>query len=170
MFQDTCWCYSFMLGVNVISIPPNGAALMKAQVLGHVDFVLVKIKSLFDYAEQSPELQAIAQKKDELIQAVGQRKEADIQKAMDPASSTVQWTLHGSLKATEALFVPCGWLLVEMVPKDQTAVYGARKSFFIDSVASRSGYQALRDIYNNSGRDVSRMDAILALFKSESVA
>ena len=69
-----------------------------------------------------------------------------------------QCTLHQN----EALFVPTGWLIMEKVSSASSLVYGVRKSWTTATDSSKKGYTILRDYFNADGRNVARMNQILA--------
>ena len=162
-FVETCWFYGFMPGNVSFSMPPNGAAFVKSQVLGTTTVVLMQLASLVSYLNQNS---ADGVENGPVFQTVCQWGEKEIQAAMGNEADGKVEMLQGSMAANESLFVPSGWVMLERAGKDQTAVYGVRKSMFIDSSENKRGYKAMRDYYASEKRDVGRMDTILSLYEN----
>ncbi|CAE7529917.1 unnamed protein product [Symbiodinium sp. KB8] len=162
-FMDNCWSYSFMPGNVSFSIPPNGAAFVRAQALGTTSFVLFKLKSLLSYvkskhaadADKKPALELVTQwGQDAVANALGEEADGKVE------------MIRGSLSANQAMFVPSGWVILERAHAEQAAIYGVRKSMFIDSVQNYMGYEAIKMYYEacSPNRDLSRMTTILEAF------
>ena len=160
-FMTSCWSYSIAAGNTSFLAPPNGAAMMR--VLGSTEVLLLKLQELMAFMTSTMKDNE-NEKKQDLMQRVIQWSEDDLKKVLGDGKVTMS---RGCLGVNEALFIPSGWLLVERVPSGQSAIYGVRKSMFIDTVANKEGYTALREFYVGQQRDVSRMDKVLALFRCE---
>ena len=168
-FMKTVWCYSFAPGTSMMALPPNCAAFVKTQVFGHTTVILINVQSLLNYAESDPELQpaATAKSKDRLLEELSQWKLENVKKALTEESTEPSLEMRmAALGPNASLFVPVGWLTVELVPKDQSVVYGIRKSMFIDTKESKEAYKTLRELYQGDNRDVTRMNVILSSFES----
>ena len=162
-FMDTCWCYSFMPGNVSFSIPPNGAAFVRAQALGTTSFVLFKLKSLLAYVKAK---QPDQEKKVPALELVAQWGQDAVAAALGEEADGKVEMIRGSLSANQAMFVPSGWVILERAHSEQAAIYGVRKSMFIDSVQNYVGYEAVKMYYEacSPDRDLSRMTTILDAF------
>ena len=68
-------------------------------------------------------------------------------------------------QAGDLLFIPQGWVLAEVGIEGEELTYGFRKSFMIGGEMPSAEYAAAVPLYQSSGRDTTRLKAILDLIK-----
>jgi hypothetical protein len=120
-----------------------------------VETLAIEVSSLMEFASGMDGY-------DTLQKLVSSVSEWDGKQIQDMLQKGVKMYLH-TLSRNEVMYVPIGYIMVEKAARDQNLVYGMRKSFMAKSEAGRCGYDRLRALFQQSGREVDRMTKILEL-------
>ena len=159
-FMESAWLFGCSSDLKQTSFPPNNAALLKMLVVGEVRHVLFEWKSLVAaFKKMSPD------GKEELSTDAVFEKLAMV----DDDKLTVEMLYkHGAtmrqcvLSKLEVMFIPMGWLCVE-IAGHSSFIYGLRKSCFVKG--SVSAYEQAIVRTKAAGKSVERMDAILEILQ-----
>ena len=159
-FMESAWLFGCSRDLKQTSFPPNNAALLKMLVVGEVRHVLFEWKSLVAaFKKMSPD------GKEELSTDAVFEKLAMV----DDDKLTVEMLYkHGAtmrqcvLSKFEVMFIPMGWLCVE-IAGHSSFIYGLRKSCFVKG--SVSAYEQAIVRTKAAGKSVERMDAILEILQ-----
>jgi len=156
-FMDTCWLFGLRPGNSKLTVPNNCVAFAKALVCGEIHVAAIDIETVYKAANhdlQKPGYDGL----DKLLNSI----EAWTAETMDEFRTAGVTMKQRTLHQNEVLFVPMGWLIMEKVSSASSLVYGVRKSWMTATDSSKKGYTILRDYFNADGRNVARMNQILA--------
>ena len=73
-------------------------------------------------------------------------------------------------KGKEAVYCPQGWIMIENTVDDASLHYGVRKSYMMSTEKAMNDYEKCIGLCRDSGKQVSRMEAVLNCLKGSSVA
>ena len=124
-FSTQCWMCGCLSALKSVATLPNHSCLVKAQVAGDVFHVMSQLESLLALFYKK---KIIADQHDlmKAIEHLQTLKEEDLDALMHDGAKIVQATL----KPRQVLYVPTGWLLMEMA-LPSVHLYGIRKSLFL---------------------------------------
>ncbi|CAE7394875.1 unnamed protein product [Symbiodinium sp. CCMP2592] len=156
-FMGQCWMYGCSSTLKSLAATPNHACLLKAQVAGEVFHLLFNMETLLAvlYKTGAITSEHDLMKASEIVQAYAAE---DLKKLLDHGVKIVQATL----KPRQALYIPTGWLVME-VAMPSVHIYGIRKSFFLST--SHKQYKVAIDATKAGGKNVDRMVEISKLME-----
>ena len=161
-FSTQCWMYGCVSALKSLATLPNHACLVKAQVAGDVFHVMFQLESLLAlfYRKKIIADQHDLMKSIEHLQTL---KEEDLDALMRDGARIVQATL----KPRQVLYVPTGWLLMEMA-LPSVHLYGIRKSLFLSPLVKEYGHAI--EMSKAGGKNVDRMLTIKKLMEEKAAA
>lgn len=131
---------------------------------GEIDVIMVNITSLKAAFHTNPELRQSLRNPEsvkELSDFVEKEIKVDTLPTLAAAGCDVY---HVTQRATSLLFVPTGWILIEVLSGDHALTYGSRKSVFFQRASEKRGYEAAETALRAGGFDTAKMKAVLSAF------
>ena len=129
-WNSTSWLWGVKPGFHQRGSSPNPAAAFKLIVLGEVDTRLANMPSLLQAAcvanMECKGLKAIVAL---LEQLSSERFHVLVRNGLD--------VVHKKMTKEALHYTPCGWLVLEKASVDSSVVYGARASYFWDTMAAK---------------------------------
>ena len=156
-FMKAVWLFGCASELKQATFLPNNAALMKMLVVGEVRHILVEWKSFCEALAKLRNTQ----------QPISAEEAMDALTKLD-ADTLVRLFKFGAvlrqctLQKLEVLFIPMGWLSVEIAGAC-SFIYGLRKSCFVKG--SGNAYKDAIDRTEKAGKTVDRMKAIHAILE-----
>ena len=160
-FMDSAWLFGCSSDMKQTGFLPNHAALLKMLAVGEVRHVLFEWKSLVAAWRKMMKIadgQALST--DDLLEGLMKVDEATLVILVKHGANIRQC----SLAKLEVLFVPMGWLCVE-IALSSSFIYGIRKSVFVKGSAAASVYEEAVGRVEASGKSVEKMRSILDILK-----
>ena len=77
-------------------------------------------------------------------------------------SETIPNIVHCKLTKNSVLWIPTGWFVLETVSSGPLCD-GMRKSVFLNMPSCKDSYSKSKQMFHIDGRDVSKMDPVVAL-------
>jgi hypothetical protein len=159
-FMDSAWLFGCSNDMKQTGFLLNHAALLKMLVVGEVRHVLFEWKSLVvgvkkikEQAGKSDDLST-----DDVLAFLMNVDEANLTLLFKHGANIRQC----SLAKLEVLFIPMGWLCVE-ISFSNSFIYGIRKSVFVKGLASE--YEGAIQRVEAAGKSVDKMKSILDILK-----
>jgi hypothetical protein len=159
-FMDSAWLFGCSNDMKQTGFLLNHAALHKMLVVGEVRHVLFEWKSLVvgvkkikEQAGKSDDLST-----DDVLAFLMNVDEANLTLLFKHGANIRQC----SLAKLEVLFIPMGWLCVE-ISFSNSFIYGIRKSVFVKGLASE--YEGAIQRVEAAGKSVDKMKSILDILK-----
>lgn len=145
-FMDSIWVYGFLPYPNMahIGFAPNNAACIRIQAIGEVRALMIDTIPLVKVTRET----------------VGPAMDN-----LDFPTGMLKWDLAVH-KQCDVLFMPQGWLLVEVTVVGCNLAHGVRKSFMVGGAVTTSAYETVLQLCRSSGRNISRMEDILTKMKA----
>ena len=159
LFMESAWLFGVSTDHRSVSFQPNHASSIRVLSVGTVRYILIKWRSL---------RQALDAAKQQSAESVIQKL-----KSLSPAELTelakIVPMCQCSLTAQMVLYVPTGWLVVEIASNfNCPLIYGFRTGFFSFHDALVQYYQdAIELLKGEPNSSTSRMEQILAVLKKE---
>ncbi|CAE6929570.1 unnamed protein product [Symbiodinium sp. CCMP2592] len=158
-FMSACWLYGCAAEIKTVNVLPNHSCMMKLLVSGEVRHIFLRAKGLLGVLYK---MKAIDSEHD-LMSAIEHLKGLDAQGLLDLCKSGVE-ILETTQHKGELLFVPVGWVVVE-IANPSVHLFGVRKSFMLSS--SADDYELFMKIVAARGQNVERMTKIHELMMSD---
>lgn len=157
-FMEAAWLFGCSSDLKQTNFTPNNAALLKMLVVGEVRHILIEWKSL-----------VAAFKKMHSGEELSTEKVLDKLSTVDDENVTAEILFkHGAtmrqcvLSKLEVMFIPMGWLCVE-IAGHSSFIYGLRKSCFVKGSVPQ--YEDAIHRTKTAGKSVERMESILEILK-----
>ena len=155
------WLYGYAPSMCDGSLTPYGLGMVKVLAEGKVDTMLAPCKELFDA------MKTYAPKEEFENLTLGKLGDffldADVPMLHNIAQTCPIEVV--SLIPGSVLYVPMGWMLFEHAVGQ--LVYGARKSFVIDSVVNKASLGGLIEVYKHIKKDVKNVEAVYNLMEAQ---
>ena len=155
-FMKGQWLYGFLPHPDMAfcGFAPNNAAVAKIMAVGQVKVLLVQLSSLIEISKTKvgPPIENLSSI--DLIRAWDSNR----LKEMCEAGVMMFQGVHGQ---GQLLFVPQGWIIVEVSMVGSRLIYGYRKAFMQSNPGAIAEYKCGLAMYRNTGRMVDRMQNIL---------
>lgn len=137
-----------------IGFLPNQAAAIKILACGAVRTMLINTMTLVAVSSQK-----VGPAFENLDFFSGMLKwNAEKLQELIAAGMEMYFVVH---KQHQVLYIPQGWIAVEMTEAGQNLVYGFRKSFMMSGRVHTDMYEGVLRIFRSSGRKVDLMEDIL---------
>ena len=162
-FMGQYWLYGCVADLKALGATPNSACLLKVHVAGDVRHVLFEIQPFLNYMHSNGQISDANDlaKATELLHGF----DADALQSMLKDGGVEMFQV--TLKPRQALFIPTGWLALEVaLPSVHT--YGIRKSFFLASLGTQ--YKQALESTRALGKNVDRMQSISKLVEDKKTA
>lgn len=157
-FMEAAWLFGCSSDLKQTNFTPNNAALLKMLVVGEVRHILIEWKSL-----------VAAFKKMHSGEELSTETVLDKLSTVDDENVTAEILFkHGAtmrqcaLSKLEVMFIPMGWLCVE-IAGHSSFIYGLRKSCFVKGSVPQ--YEDAIHRTKTAGKSVERMESILEILK-----
>ena len=151
-FMASCWFYGFSPGMTFCGLQPNAAAQLRLHAKGQVNMLVM---SLSDFTSKIPEKTdpiPFNTVRDHLLKMDGE----EIQRCREKG---VEVHFH-CLSPNELLYLPTGYLTVEVCDAGVGEVCGVRKSFFPLEKGTADEYSAVLSQFEADGRSVGQMQSV----------
>ena len=158
-FMSACWLYGSAAELKAVGVLPNHSCMMKLLVSGEVRHIFVRAKDLLGVLYKTK----VIESEHDLPSALGHLQGLDAAGLMDLCKSGVN-ILETTQHKGELLFVPMGWVVVE-IANPSVHLFGVRKSFMLRS--SKDDYELFMKIVTARGQNTDRMKQIHALMVSD---
>eukprot|EP00438_Fugacium_kawagutii_P014582 Skav210160 [mRNA] locus=scaffold1811:103411:117781:+ [translate_table: standard] len=159
-FMEAAWLFGCGAEMKHVGFNSNHAGLIKVLAVGEVRHLLLEWKTFKDIFVQVLGDGADSLGPDDLFEKF---READENKIIELAKRGVNMR-QCILKKHDILFVPTGWVSVE-VSAECSLIYGFRKSLFLKGSAAQYG-EAVEIVKAAGGKSVARMEQILEKLKA----
>ena len=158
-FMEAAWLFGCSAEMKQVGFNTNHAGLIKVLAVGEVRHLLLEWQSFLSAFQESLGEGSDSLSPEELFEKF---KDVDETKLVELAKRGAKM-VQCILKKHDILFVPTGWVTVE-VSCDCTLIYGFRKSVFVKG--SYDAYsKAVGIVKNAGGKSVTRMEQILEALK-----
>ena len=148
----SCWFYGFSPGMTFCGLQPNAAAQLRLHAKGQVNMLVM---SLSDFTSKIPEKTdpiPFNTVRDHLLKMDGE----EIQRCREKG---VEVHFH-CLSPNELLYLPTGYLTVEVCDAGVGEVCGVRKSFFPLEKGTADEYSTVLSQFEADGRSVGQMQSV----------
>ena len=158
-FMEGAWLFGCSSDMKQVGFNPNHAGLIKLLAIGEVRHLLIEWDSFSKHFRSSVGADAADLGPEDLFNKF---KNLDETKLLEQAKRGVNMK-QCILKKHDILFVPTGWVSVE-VASDTTLIYGIRKSCFLKG-SEKEYKEAIELVKKSGGKSVARMDQIHDILK-----
>lgn len=160
-FMDAAWLFGCSADLKSVGFNPNGAGLLKVLAVGEVQHILLEWAGVKKFLEKI-EKDKSGERKSSREDLLGQLKCLTEEQVKQLCEDTV--VRQHTLKAKEILFIPMGWVAVE-IAGNHPFLYGFRKSVFTTGATGVAAYEDALEAAKASGKAVDRMSKILETLK-----
>ena len=158
-FMESAWLYGLSPDHKSISFLPNHAPRIRVLAVGETRYILIEWSSLLAALQIADDTAGRAEK------AIETLKGLDEPALHSLPEKGVVW-MQCNLKPQFALFIPTGWLVVE-ISSNCPLIYGFRKGFFTFLSKHIENYEAAISLTRESQQNVTRMEQILQVLKDQ---
>ena len=155
-FMEGQWLYGYMPHPDMAycGFAPNNAALVKIMAVGQVKLLLCELTSLVETSKTKvgPPCENLS-----YIEGMRNWDAARIEEMVNSGVAMFQ----GIHDKNQLLFVPQGWIIVEVSMVGSRLIYGYRKAFMQATRKATDEYRAALQLFKTSGRNTTRMDAVI---------
>ena len=156
-FQSAAWLFGCSSNMKHLAALPNHACLFKVIACGQIRTLLVEVDSLragIAEIQQKPELLGLSE-------ALNYLRDAD-EAALGSLCDHKVVMRQVAQSKNDLLFVPAGWLMMEVAASSGDLIFGLRKSVFMRRFSKE--YETAIALQGSTGTD--RMKQILEIKKS----
>ena len=158
-FMEAAWLFGCSAEMKQVGFNTNHAGLVKVLAVGEVRHLLLEWQSFAKALRASLGDGSDSLSPEDLFEKFKEYDENKITELAKRGATMFQCIL----KKHDILFVPTGWVTVE-VASDCTLIYGFRKSVFLKGSAEAYA-EAVKVVKNAGGKSVARMEQILEKLK-----
>ena len=148
------WFWGYDPRLSGCWLPPNGAGMLKCMVMGEIHFVAFRLSAVLAVMKDQKIDATCDSIRDFLLSLT--KESPDLAKLEGVA---------GNLCQDDLVFLPQGWILCER-SNSTVMCYGIRKSFLLPGKINQSSYQDAVTLLKSSGRDSTKMEAILQCYQA----
>ena len=150
--MSAIWYWGYDPKLCGAALPPNGAAMLRILVMGEVFIMAFEVAKVMTVMKEA----SLPVTTDTLRSfLLGLQPDS---KHWGELGGQV-----GTMQQDDVLYVLQGWVLCERCSAS-LIVYGVRKSFFLPGDASKQAFKSAVDSLRASGRDPSKMEAVLKCY------
>lgn len=149
------WFWGYDPKISGCWLPPNGAGMLKCMVMGEIHFVAFRLSAV------------LAVMKEQNIDATCDTMRTFLLSLTKDSGELAKLEgVAGSLCQDDLMFLPQGWIVCER-SNSTVMCYGIRKSFILPGEINQRSYEDAVTLLKNSGRDSTKMEAILKCYESK---
>ena len=162
LFMTRQWLYGFMPAPDMAfcGFPPNNAACAKIMASGQVKVLAIQLSSLVAVSKEKigPACESLS-----YIDGIRSWDDKKIQE-MCEAGVRMFGGVHSQ---GQMIFIPQGWIIVEVAMVGSRLLYGYRNSFMQAGEEAKNEYACAISLYKSSARNTERMESILECMNEE---
>ena len=159
-FMDCAWLFGASPDHRTVAFLPNHAPCIRVLVVGEMRHIMIEWDSL----SKALDLRADKATEELSVQSILDRFHGLDRAGVEGLAGKVKW-MQCTLKPQTALFVPTGWLVVE-ISANNPLIYGFRKGFFTFEKSHIAKYEEAIQVASNMKHNVERMQQILEILKA----
>ncbi|CAE7253612.1 unnamed protein product [Symbiodinium sp. CCMP2592] len=158
-FTDSVWLYGLSPDHKTISFLPNHAPCVRVLAVGETRYILIEWSSLLAALEIKDDAPGLPEC------AINTLRGLDEPALEALPGKGIVW-MQCTLKPQVALFIPTGWLVVE-ISGNCPLIYGFRKGFFTFLTKHVQKYEEAVFLQRACQQNVTRMEQILQILKDQ---
>ena len=160
-FSEAAWLFGCNADLRQAGFLPNHAAMLKVLVAGEIRHLFVEWLSYKKAMADMHPGETLSN--DDLLTKLKAADDDQLTRLSKRKVDMRQWKLQKG----QVLFVPMGWIMVE-VSGAGSLIYGFRKSWFLKSSHAEyaEAIQVVKSSSSSNGKSVERMEKILSFLKS----